>query len=97
MSSPPPAAGGSGGPPAAVSAVGGLTPAAAFGAAAAEPGAAVPAFQNLEECDALAKAVLPRMAYDYYAGGAESEATVRDNRAAFARCAAAARRRTSAH
>jgi isopentenyl diphosphate isomerase/L-lactate dehydrogenase-like FMN-dependent dehydrogenase len=41
--------------------------------------------QNLEQYEALARERLTRAAYDYYAGGAEDEATLRANRAAFAR------------
>jgi isopentenyl diphosphate isomerase/L-lactate dehydrogenase-like FMN-dependent dehydrogenase len=40
-------------------------------------------FINLEELEALAKAKLPKMIYDYYAGGANSQWTVGENRAAF--------------
>jgi 4-hydroxymandelate oxidase len=42
---------------------------------------------NFGELEALARAVLPRMAYDYYAGGANDEITLRENRAAFERIA----------
>ncbi|HEX2203277.1 MAG TPA: alpha-hydroxy acid oxidase [Longimicrobium sp.] len=41
--------------------------------------------QTLEAYEAAARAVLPRPAYDYYAGGAEDEATLRGNRAAYGR------------
>ncbi|MGH7460803.1 MAG: alpha-hydroxy acid oxidase, partial [Longimicrobiales bacterium] len=40
---------------------------------------------NLDEYEAAARAVLPLEVYDYYAGGAEDERTLRSNRAAFAR------------
>jgi 4-hydroxymandelate oxidase len=40
---------------------------------------------NLEEYEARARDLLPHEVYDYYAGGAEDEQTVRANRAAFAR------------
>ncbi len=40
---------------------------------------------NLDEYEAAAQVVLPQMAYDYIAGGAEDEITVRENRAAFGR------------
>jgi isopentenyl diphosphate isomerase/L-lactate dehydrogenase-like FMN-dependent dehydrogenase len=40
-------------------------------------------FINLEEVEQLAKSVLPKMAYDYFAAGAETEQTVGDNRSAF--------------
>jgi 4-hydroxymandelate oxidase len=42
---------------------------------------------NLLELEALAAQRLPRMAFDYYAGGAEDEVTLRENRAAFERIA----------
>ena len=42
---------------------------------------------NLLEVEALAREQMPQMAYDYYAGGAEDEVTLRQNRAAFARIA----------
>jgi 4-hydroxymandelate oxidase len=42
---------------------------------------------NLLELEALAQQHLPRMAFDYYAGGAEDEVTLRGNRAAFERIA----------
>jgi 4-hydroxymandelate oxidase len=38
-----------------------------------------------EELEAAAERLLPRMIYEYYAGGAGDETTLRDNRAAFAR------------
>jgi 4-hydroxymandelate oxidase len=37
------------------------------------------------EYEDRARAILPQMAFDYYAGGAEDEWTVRENRAAFSR------------
>jgi 4-hydroxymandelate oxidase len=40
---------------------------------------------NLEEYEAAARAVLPRPAFDYYAGGSEDERTLRANRDAFGR------------
>ena len=40
----------------------------------------------LEELDRKAEAVLDRAAYDYVAGGAGAEETVRANREAFRRC-----------
>lgn len=40
-------------------------------------------FFNLEEVEQLAKAILPQMAYEYFAAGAETEQTVGDNRSAF--------------
>src|ERR1700730_11861779 len=40
---------------------------------------------NVGELEALARGVLPRMAYDYYAGGANDEITLRENRAAYER------------
>src|SRR2546428_303624 len=40
---------------------------------------------NVMEFEALARERLTQMAYDYYAGGAEDEVTLRENRAAFAR------------
>lgn len=40
-------------------------------------------FINLVEVEQLAKATLPRMAYDYFAAGAETQQTVGDNRSAF--------------
>jgi len=40
---------------------------------------------NLEEYEAVARAVLPRPAFDYYAGGSEDERTLRANRDAFGR------------
>ncbi|MHB8508913.1 MAG: alpha-hydroxy acid oxidase [Candidatus Dormibacteria bacterium] len=40
---------------------------------------------NLEEMEARARAILPAAIYDYFAGGAESEATVAGNLAAFTR------------
>src|SRR5690348_2326532 len=40
---------------------------------------------NLAEYEDAARAVLPQMAFDYIAGGADDEVTLRENRAAFAR------------
>lgn len=40
---------------------------------------------NLDEWEALARARLSQMAYDYYAGGADDEITVAENREAFRR------------
>ncbi len=40
---------------------------------------------NLLELEALARAALPRESFDYYASGAEDEATLRANRAAYER------------
>ena len=42
-------------------------------------------FINLGELEVRARAVLPQMAYDYYAGGANDEVTLRENRAAYER------------
>lgn len=55
----------------------------------APPAPPVPpaAWISLADAEAAARALLPRMIYDYIAGGAEDEATVRANRAAFARYA----------
>jgi 4-hydroxymandelate oxidase len=39
---------------------------------------------NLEEFESAARTVLPRAVYDYYAGGAEDEVTLRANREAYA-------------
>ncbi|KAL0022457.1 hypothetical protein WJX79_003021 [Trebouxia sp. C0005] len=44
-----------------------------------------PKFYNLEEVDALALKVLPKAVHDYFAAGADTETTVRDNRQAFQR------------
>ncbi len=41
--------------------------------------------QNVAEFEAAARALLPQPVYDYYAGGAEDEQTLRWNRAAFGR------------
>ena len=41
--------------------------------------------QNIAEYEEAARRLLPRAAYDYYAGGAEDELTLRWNRAAFRR------------
>jgi 4-hydroxymandelate oxidase len=40
---------------------------------------------NVEEFEAVARERLSQMAYDYYAGGAEDEVTLRENREAFRR------------
>jgi (S)-2-hydroxy-acid oxidase len=40
---------------------------------------------NVSEYEALAKEKLPKMAYDYYASGAEDQYTLKDNRNAFER------------
>ena len=40
---------------------------------------------NLEELEERARKVLPQMAYDYYASGANDEVTLRENRAAYER------------
>jgi 4-hydroxymandelate oxidase len=40
---------------------------------------------NLEELEKRAREVLPQMAYDYYAGGANDEVTLRENRTAYDR------------
>jgi 4-hydroxymandelate oxidase len=40
---------------------------------------------NLEEFEALARATLPAMVYDYYRSGSADEVTLRENRAAFER------------
>ena len=40
---------------------------------------------NLEELEERARAVLPQMAYDFYASGANDEVTLRENRAAYER------------
>ena len=50
---------------------------------AGAPAASPPA--NLDEYEAAARALLPRSVYDYYAGGAEDELTLRWNRAAYRR------------
>jgi hypothetical protein len=42
-----------------------------------------PPFINLEEVEQLAKSSLPKMAFDYFAAGAETEQAVGDNRSAF--------------
>jgi isopentenyl diphosphate isomerase/L-lactate dehydrogenase-like FMN-dependent dehydrogenase len=42
---------------------------------------------NVEEFEAAARAMLTEPVYDYYAGGAEDEITVRENREAFKRIA----------
>jgi (S)-2-hydroxy-acid oxidase len=40
---------------------------------------------NVMEYQAVAKQKLPKMAYDYYASGAEDEWTLKENREAFSR------------
>jgi 4-hydroxymandelate oxidase len=40
---------------------------------------------NLWELEARARELLPQMAYDYYASGANDEVTLRENRAAYER------------
>ena len=40
---------------------------------------------NVSEYQAIAKQKLPKMAYDYYASGAEDEWTLKENREAFSR------------
>ncbi|HMA34331.1 MAG TPA: alpha-hydroxy acid oxidase, partial [Chloroflexia bacterium] len=40
---------------------------------------------NLDEYETVARDLLPPMAFDFIAGGADDEITLRDNRAAFAR------------
>lgn len=40
---------------------------------------------NVEEYQAIAKEKLPKMAYDYYASGAEDQWTLSENRNAFSR------------
>src|SRR6516164_8227553 len=42
---------------------------------------------NLGELEERARAVLPQMAYDYYASGANDEVTLRENRTAYERIA----------
>ncbi|KAL4525597.1 hypothetical protein Ndes2437A_g04047 [Nannochloris sp. 'desiccata'] len=42
-------------------------------------------YSNLEELEADARHLLSKSAYGYYAGGSESETTLRDNREAFSR------------
>jgi 4-hydroxymandelate oxidase len=49
--------------------------------------AAAAAPRNIDEYEAAARATLPGEVYDYYAGGAEDEITLRMNRAAFGRWA----------
>lgn len=48
------------------------------------PGKMSPHFINLDEVAQSAKAGMTKMAYDYYASGAETETSVQDNRQAFA-------------
>ena len=40
---------------------------------------------NLEELESLAQAKLPKMVFDYYAGGANSQWSVGENRSAYGR------------
>jgi (S)-2-hydroxy-acid oxidase len=40
---------------------------------------------NVMEYEAIAKQKLPKMAYDYYASGAEDQWTLKENREAFSR------------
>ena len=40
---------------------------------------------NLLELESKARELLPRAVYDYYAGGANDELTLRENRAAYER------------
>lgn len=40
---------------------------------------------NVNEYEILAKDRMPKMAYDYFASGAEDQVTLRDNRDAFSR------------
>src|SRR5258706_10643912 len=40
---------------------------------------------NLDDFEKAAVGTMPQMSYDYIAGGADDERTLRDNRAAFAR------------
>lgn len=40
---------------------------------------------NVTEYEAIAKAKLPKMVFDYYASGAEDQWTLRENRNAFSR------------
>jgi hypothetical protein len=46
-------------------------------------GSSLPEFMNLDEVADLAKAKLPKMAFDYFASGAETQTTLAANRAAF--------------
>lgn len=43
----------------------------------------MPEFLNLDEVGVLAKQVMPKQAYDYFAAGAETETSVADNRSCF--------------
>lgn len=45
----------------------------------------MPDFQNLDQLESLARSRLEPMAFDYVVGGSESEAALRENRAAFER------------
>lgn len=47
----------------------------------------IPPFLNLLTCEALARERISQMAYDYYAGGARDEVTLRENRDAYERLA----------
>jgi 4-hydroxymandelate oxidase len=60
-------------------------PGNAAGAGATGAPAAMPEVLNLAELEALAKARLPQMAWDYYAAGADDERCVRRNCEAFER------------
>jgi len=42
-------------------------------------------FVNLDDFEAAARDILPKMSYDYLAGGSDDELTLRDNRVAFQR------------
>src|SRR4051812_43710577 len=42
-------------------------------------------YTNLEELEGLAKLKLPKMVFDYYASGADTQWTVAENRSVFAR------------
>ena len=46
---------------------------------------AVPAFENLDQLEAMAKAKMAGMAFDYVSSGSEDEAALRGNRDGFAR------------
>jgi (S)-2-hydroxy-acid oxidase len=45
--------------------------------------AAMPHFINLEEVEAMAQAVLPKMVFDYYSGAAETQSVARENLRSF--------------
>ena len=51
----------------------------------AEQASNVPLLYSLDSYEAAARAILPRAVYDYYAGGAEDEVTLRWNRIAYER------------